>query len=57
MPLYNAGQVYIESGVQGSSSMAAIQRVTAVKVDYNVPRANVLVLNRGKPLEQRPVNN
>lgn len=37
--------------------MQAVPRVTNVKVDYNVPRANVMVLNRGKPLENRPVIN
>lgn len=35
--------------------MQPVPRVTNVKTDYNVPRANVTVLNRGKPLEQRPV--
>ncbi len=57
MPQFNAGAVYIESGLLGSSTMQPIQRVTDIKVDYNVPRANVSVMNRGKPLEQRPVIN
>ncbi len=40
-----------------SSTMQPVQRVTNVKIDYTVPRANVMVLNRGKPLENRPVIN
>lgn len=35
--------------------MQPVPRVTSVKVDYSIPRANVMVLNRGKPLENRPV--
>ncbi len=57
MPQFNAGQVYIESGLLGASTMQPVQRITAVKIGDNVPRANVMVLNRGKPLEQRPVIN
>lgn len=57
MPQFSAGQVYIESGLLGSSSMQPVQRIVNAKIDYNVPRANVTVLNRGKPLEQRPVIN
>ncbi len=57
MPQFNAGQVKIESGVLYASTMQPIQRITAVKIGENVPRANVMVLNRGKPLEQRPVIN
>lgn len=57
MPLFQAGATFIESGVLYASSMQQIQRITAVKISDNVPRANVMVLNRGKPLEQRPVIN
>ncbi len=57
MPQYSAGQVYIESGLLGSSSMQPVQRITNAKIDYNIPRANVTVWGRGKPLEQRPVIN
>lgn len=57
MPQYAAGQVYIESGLLYSSSMQPVQRITNAKIDYNVPRTNVTVLNRGKPLENRPVIN
>ncbi len=37
--------------------MAAVLRVTSVKLDTNLPRANTYVLNRGKPLEQRQIIN
>ncbi len=57
MPQFSAGQVYIESGLLGSSSMQPVLRITNAKIDYNVPRANVTVWSRGKPLEQRPVIN
>lgn len=56
MANFNAGQVRLESGNSlASSSMQPVPRVTNVRIDYNVPRANVGVLNRGKPLENRPV--
>lgn len=57
MPQFAAGQIYLESGLLYSSTMQAVQRVTNAKIDYNVPRANVTVLNRGKPLHERPVIN
>lgn len=57
MPQYSAGQVKMESGVLYQSVMQPVNRVTDVKIDYSVPRANISVLNRGKPLEQRPVIN
>jgi hypothetical protein len=57
MPQYQAGQVRLESGVLYSSTMQPVPRVSNVRIDYNVPRANVGVLNRGKPLEGRPVIN
>ncbi len=47
----------MESGNLGSSSMQIVNRVTNVKIDYNVPRQNVYELNRGKPLQQRPIIN
>ena len=37
--------------------MQPVPRVTNVRIDYNIPRASVGVLNRGKPLENRPVIN
>jgi hypothetical protein len=37
--------------------MTPLQMVTSVTVNPSIPRANVTVLNRGKPLEQRPVVN
>lgn len=37
--------------------MQPVQRITSAKIDFNIPRANVTVLNRGKPLENRPVIN
>lgn len=55
--LYQAGQVKLESGLLYSSTMQPVQRVTNVRTSYSIPRANVMVLNRGKPLEQRPVIN
>lgn len=55
MPLFSAGQVKIESGSAGT--MVPVKRVTNVNVGYNIPRANVNVMNRGKPLAQRPVIN
>lgn len=57
MPSFSAGQVYLESGLLGASSMQPVQRITNAKIDYNIPRANVTVFSRGKPLEQRPVIN
>lgn len=57
MPQYQAGQVRLESGSLYASTMQPVQRVSNVRIDYNVPRANVGVLNRGKPLENRPVIN
>lgn len=57
MALYNAGQVLIQSGAIGSSSMVPLQMVNSVSINPSIPRANVGVLNRGKPLEQRPVIN
>lgn len=56
MPLFSAGQVKIESGLS-SITMMPIDRATSVSVNYNIPRANVNVLNRSKPLNQRPVIN
>lgn len=47
----------MESGNLGSSSMQIVNRVTNVKIDYNVPRTNVYELGRGKPLQQRPIIN
>ena len=57
MALYNAGQVLLQSGAIGSSSMVPLQMVNSVSISPSVPRASVGVLNRGKPLEQRPVIN
>ena len=48
----------MESGLfNNGSSMQPVNRVTDVKVDFSVPYTNVNVLNRGKPLEQRPIIN
>lgn len=55
--LYQAGQVYMQSGINGSSSMAPVNRVTNVRVDWSAQRADVNVIGRGKPLEQRPIVN
>lgn len=57
MPLYNAGQVSLQSGAIGSSSMMPLQMVNSVAINPSIPRANIGVMNRGKPLEQRPVIN
>ena len=58
MPLYSAGNVMLESGVfLNGSSMQKVNRVTNVKVDYSVPRANLSNMGRGKPLNNRPVVN
>lgn len=57
MPNYNAGLVRLESGNLYASTMQPVPRVTNVKVDTSIPRASVGVLNRGKPLENRPVIN
>ena len=57
MPQYSAGAVYLESGLLYASTMQPVQRVTSAKIDFNVPRANITVLNRGKPLHNRPVIN
>lgn len=57
MPQFSAGQVRLESGVIGSSTMQPIERVTNVRVGSSLSRANTNVLNRGKPLQQRPVIN
>lgn len=57
MPLFNAGSVLMGSGALYSDVMTPLQRVTSIRTNAQVPRANVNVLNRGKPLEQRPVIN
>lgn len=54
--MYQAGQVKLSSGLAGTS-MGAIERVQSVKINVNIPRANVSALNRSKPLAQRPVIN
>jgi hypothetical protein len=55
MPMYSAGAVRLESGLAGA--MMPIERATSVGINYSIPRASVGVLNRGKPLNQRPVIN
>lgn len=57
MPLFNAGLVRLESGNIYASTMQPVPRVTNVRIEENINRANVGVLNRGKPLENRPVIN
>lgn len=57
MSLFQNGQLNIGSGILGSETMVAACRVTNVSISTPIPRANVNVLNRGKPLEQRPVIN
>lgn len=57
MPFYNGGAARLESGNLYASSMQPIPRVTSLRIDISPPRANVEVLNRGKPLAQRPVIN
>lgn len=57
MPQFAAGLIRLESGNLGSSSMIALQGVNNVKVEYSIPRADVGVVNRGKPLHERPVIN
>lgn len=37
--------------------MAPVQRVSSIRIDTNPPRTNVMVLNRGKPLADRPIIN
>ncbi len=54
---YQAGQVYFDSGVLGSTSSVPLQRITNVRITDSISRTNVMVLNRGKPLAQRPINN
>ncbi len=56
MPMYQAGQVKLSLGLAGTT-MGVVERVQSVKIDTNIPRANVGVLNRSKPLNQRPVIN
>lgn len=57
MPLFSAGSVLLESGALYSSTMQLVPRATNVRQGFSIPRANVMVLNRGKPLENRPVIN
>lgn len=57
MALYSAGQVRLESGNLYASTMQPVLRVTNVRVNESINRANVSVLNRSKPLAQRPVIN
>lgn len=57
MPMFAAGQVLMGSGVLYSDVLTPLHRVTSVRVNAQPPRTNVNVLNRGKPLEQRPVIN
>ncbi len=57
MPQYQAGQVRLESGALPSATMLPVPRITSVRVGANLPRINVGILNRGKPLAQRPILN
>jgi len=59
MPLFSAGQIKIQSGAAGTGIpyMVNLDRATSVGVNYSIPRADVSVLNRGKPLQDRPVIN
>jgi hypothetical protein len=57
MPLFSNGLVRMESGALYSSTMQPLQCVTNVRQGYTIPRANVNVIGRGKPLERRPVIN
>lgn len=57
MALYNAGQVLIQSGAIGSSSMVPLQMINGVAINPSIPRANIGTVGRGKPLELRPVIN
>ena len=54
--MFQAGQVRLSSGLAGTS-MGSIERVQNVKVDVNLPRTNVGVMDRSKPLNQRPIIN
>ena len=54
--MYQAGQVKLSSGLAGTS-MGAVERVQNVKIDVNLPRANVGAMNKSKPLAQRPIIN
>lgn len=57
MPNFAAGLCRLESGVLYASTMQPVPRVTNIKVDENLPRTNVMVLDRGKPLADRPIIN
>lgn len=52
-----AGAVQMESGVLYSSTMAQVRGVTTVRMDAQVSYTDVRVMDRGKPLEQRPIMN
>jgi hypothetical protein len=56
MPQYSAGTIYLESG-NSYANYQPMEGVTSLSVNYSIPRANVNVLNRGKPLAKRPVIN
>jgi hypothetical protein len=56
MPIYQGGQVKLSSGLAGTF-MGAVERVQNVKIDVNLPRVNVGVMNKSKPLSQRPIIN
>jgi hypothetical protein len=59
MPLFSAGQIQIQSGVAGvgTPNLVNLNHATSVGISYSIPRADVSVLNRGKPLSERPVIN
>ncbi len=57
MPQYQAGQIYFDSGIVGSTIPVPFHRVTNVRITDSIQRVNVMALNRGKPLVQRPITN
>lgn len=56
MPLYQAAEVKISSGIDIEVT-ETIQKVQNVSVNYSVPRTDVNVIGRTKPLFARPVIN
>ena len=53
---YQGAEAFLSSGADGTVT-APIARLQSVNFGYQIPRANIPILGRAKPLNQRPVIN
>lgn len=53
---YNGAEVWMSSG-QAGTSYAMVPRCQSVNIGYQIPRTNVPIIGRMKPLNNRPVVN